>query len=266
MNPLTKFLKATKLFRQSFGTVPGVRLWLTLLKEKYLSPMMIFSVNVPGLKYPVFLRAHSSDIECFCQIFCRKELKNEIENPVRYIVDAGANIGLSSVFLANKYPNAAIDALEVSSKNLEILKLNANPYPNIHIVPKGLWGRSAMLRISNPSAEPWAFQVEETYKSDTQGIPAIGIKELLEIRRSKKEVDPIIDLLKVDIEGAEINVFDIDAKSWLPFIHCLMIELHDHFKPGCKEAVLSAIGDLNYSYKQQGEYHMYTFSNLSCKF
>jgi len=44
-----------------------------------------------------------------------------------------------------------------------------------------------------------------------------------------------IDLLKIDIEGAEKEVFE--ACDWMDNVQCLMIELHDRFKPGCSEAV-----------------------------
>ena len=49
---------------------------------------------------------------------------------------------------------------------------------------------------------------------------------------------PFIDLLKVDIEGAEKEVFG--TCDWIGSVRCLVIELHDRFKPGCREAVSSA--------------------------
>jgi hypothetical protein len=48
-----------------------------------------------------------------------------------------------------------------------------------------------------------------------------------------------IDLLKIDIEGAEKEVFEVC--DWMGDVHSLMIELHDRFKPGCSEAVAPAV-------------------------
>jgi hypothetical protein len=50
---------------------------------------------------------------------------------------------------------------------------------------------------------------------------------------------PSVDLLKVDIEGAEREVFE--NCDWMQDIRCLMIELHDRFRPGCTEAVNSVM-------------------------
>lgn len=253
MNPIKKLLTATRIFRQSFGHLPGIRLWLELLKEKWLPPQTVFSVNVPGIKHPVFLRAHTSDVEVFCQIFGHRELDHKVDFHVKYIVDAGANIGLASIFLAHKYPTVVIDAIEVSDSNIKLLRLNVSFYPNIYVVPKGLWWRSTTLRISNPSAEPWAFNVEETSEDNAQGIPAIGIDELLTQRNATE-----IDILKIDIEGAEAEVFGETNTPWMASVRCLMIELHDHFKPGCREAVLSALSPFDYTHELRGEYNIFT--------
>lgn len=257
MNPISKIIVASRLFRHRFGHVKGLRLWIELLKEKLLSPSTVFQVNVPGIRHPVFLRAHTSDVEVFCQIFGHAELDHDVNFPVSYIVDAGANIGLSSVFLVHKYPGVAIDAIEISSSNIEILQMNVSFYPKINIVPKGLWWKSSFLRIANPSAEPWAFFVEETTVDDKQGIPAIGIPELIAQRQAKQ-----IDILKIDIEGGELQVFGSPDTMWMSQVRCLMIELHDHFKPGCREAVISALRPYKYTHEQRGEYNIFTLGNI----
>ena len=114
MNPFRKFIAATSLFRNRYGQWRGVVLWLQLLREKWTPNGILFPVVVPGFLHPIYLRAHTSDVEVFCQIFVHAELEHDIKTPVDYIIDAGANIGLSSIFLAKKYPNAVIDAIEVS--------------------------------------------------------------------------------------------------------------------------------------------------------
>jgi hypothetical protein len=51
-----------------------------------------------------------------------------------------------------------------------------------------------------------------------------------------------IDLLKVDIEGAEVEVFST-ASTWIDRTEAICIELHDRFRAGCAGAFLSAVGD-----------------------
>ena len=49
-----------------------------------------------------------------------------------------------------------------------------------------------------------------------------------------------IDLLKLDVEGAEREIFDADDLDWMSITHAIMIELHDRFRPGCEAAFLNA--------------------------
>ena len=57
----------------------------------------------------------------------------------RVVVDAGANIGLSTVFFANKFPQAKIVAIEPEPSNFAMLRDNVAPYPNVTPVQAALW-------------------------------------------------------------------------------------------------------------------------------
>jgi hypothetical protein len=57
------------------------------------------------------------------------------------------DIGLASVYLANRFPNAQILALEVDAQNFELLVKNTLAYPQIKPLPKGLWNHRAKLAI-----------------------------------------------------------------------------------------------------------------------
>jgi hypothetical protein len=46
-----------------------------------------------------------------------------------------------------------------------------------------------------------------------------------------------IDLLKIDIEGAEKELFSVPCDSWLTRMRIMVIELHDHMIPGCEQAL-----------------------------
>jgi len=49
-----------------------------------------------------------------------------------------------------------------------------------------------------------------------------------------------LDLLKIDIEGAEREVFD-DSPRWIGVVNACMAELHDHLKPGCSDSFGRAV-------------------------
>lgn len=251
---IKKLRDATRDFRAVFGALSGSWLWLQLLKEKLHQQGGLFSVSVPGVKHPIWLRAGTSDVEVFCQIFVRRELGFFNSSEAKYIIDAGANIGLTSVFLANCCPNAKIDALEVEPDNLRVMQLNCAPYPNIQVVAKGLWHGVAHIKIANPSAESWAFFVHETTEDDPAAIAAVGVQQLMEQRKQAA-----IDFLKVDIEGSEVELFSGDNKPWLDAVKVLAVELHDRFRPGCSAALAEAVSGRDAVRSQHGEYHVFQF-------
>ena len=62
-----------------------------------------------------------------------------------------------------------------------------------------------------------------------------------------------IDILKVDIEGVEKEVFEGNYQYWLPKTRCLMVELHDRLTCGSSKMVFKAISEYEFAYAQSGE-------------
>jgi len=251
---IRKILDASRLFRQAHGKWRGSLLWAELLKEKFTQQGQPFSVHVPGVEHVVWLRARTSDVEVFCQIFAHREIDFYRAADPQYIVDAGANIGMTSVFLASRFPKAIIDALEVDGENIAMLKRNTAAYRNVRVVEKGLWHRTASIKILNPEASAWAFKVGETLPSEPGALSAVSVEDLL--RASGCEH---IDLLKIDIEGAEKDVFGNGNVNWIHHVRTLAIELHDRDRPGCTDAVRAVVDPLHPSVKTSGEYWIFDF-------
>lgn len=204
----------------------------------------LFPVPAPVKNGKVFVRPGTSDQDVFDEIFVIQEYELDLGCP-RFIVDAGAHIGLSAVYLAERYPEAVIVALEPEDANFELLCLNAKPYPNIRPIKAGLWSRKANLRIQNPGVETWSFRVEEDPAG--QGIPALGVEDIMrEFGVSR------IDVLKMDIEGSEVQVFH-HSKGWLGAVGSLIVELHDRFQPGCSRALEQALADFESDTTVSGE-------------
>jgi hypothetical protein len=62
-----------------------------------------------------------------------------------------------------------------------------------------------------------------------------------------------IDILKVDIEGSEKEVFELNYENWLPKCKAIVIELHDNMKQGTSKSVFKAISQYNFSFEMQDE-------------
>jgi hypothetical protein len=108
------------------------------------------------------------------------------------------------------------------------------PYPNVSVIQAGIWHKATRLKIENPQDEKWLLRVKEAEAGDAT-VNAITIGEILERSGSDR-----IDILKLDIEGAERELFSYNP-DWLDNVRLLIIETHDHLKPGCSAAVYSAV-------------------------
>lgn len=240
---------ASEKYRRRYGQIKGFLLWIHLRRHVRVTRGMLHEVSVPGFDQQIFLRAGTSDVLVFIQIFVDGELDFDMcEDPTK-IVDGGANIGLASIYFAHRFPNSRIVALEVDQSNFELLTRNTKGYPNITCVRKALWSGQAQLSIVNPADEPWAFRVGEAQKGDATSIAALGVSDLLEQFEGHR-----IDLLKIDIEGAEKEVFQNGVKDWIDCIGVIAVELHDNIVPGCSQALTKALVGRNHRMGRSGEY------------
>lgn len=185
--------------------------------------------------HPIFLRLATSDIQMFRQVFLDREYEVStcIQRPVRTILDAGANVGLASIFFAMHYPDAAVVAVEPEGSNFAVLELNLSKYPNISSVRGALWGTDDDLQIRSEGVQNCSFTVERAHGAESP-IHGFRISTLLKMHGWQD-----ISILKMDIEGAEVEVFE-DSESWASLVENIIVELHDRFRPGCTDAFLAS--------------------------
>lgn len=205
-------------------------------------------LNLPGIKHPVYFRKNSSDFTVLYTILLAKSYNVKIKQPPSVIIDAGANAGYASIYFANRFPNATIYAIEPDSGNFEMLKKNTAPYCQINCLQKAIWNKTAALTIKDDGNGEWAFSIEETTEKNKADVEAITFTDLI------KDFDlSTIDILKIDIEGSEKEVFSEGYEPWLSKTKCLIIEVHDGLKKGCSKSVFKATTSFNFSFKRSGE-------------
>lgn len=181
----------------------------------------------------MMIRSGSSDIRVFKQIF-QDEVYHFFPgdfNP-KFIVDAGANVGYSAVWFATKFPFAKILAIEPEASNFEILKVNVKSRSNIFPIKAGLWYENTFLKIYDSKLGSWAFETKIPKEGEKSDITTVTIPQLIRENNLSQ-----IDLLKIDIEGSEFELFKNQAEEWLPSVTMLMIETHDRIKPGCSKLI-----------------------------
>lgn len=243
-----------KQYIKRYGKKKGLELYHKFHSN---SPNALIEYDIPDFAHPLFLRTHTSDEPTFRQVFMNIRYEIDLPSEPKTIIDGGSNVGYASVFYSKKYPKAEILAIEPDSSNFEMIEKNTFGYPNIHKIKSAIWGKSTWLKISNPDAEKWAIEVEETKSIDEHSFQAFSISDLI----SKMGWESV-DLLKLDIEGSEISVFEKGYEEWLPKVKLLIIELHERMRPGCTEAFESAINQYNFQRSVSGENLVYTNNTL----
>lgn len=205
-------------------------------------------VYLSSIRRRITVRGATSDIRCFEKVFIDGEYHSPFEMSPKVIVDAGANIGMATLYFASRNPEANILAVEPESTNFKMLQRNCEGLRNVVLVQAALWPVSKRLQISNSANEAWAFSVSDKRTDGGLGeVSAITMEDIFGRLEGRD-----IDLLKLDIEGSERELF-LDADWWLDRIDCIVIELHDRFRPGCAKAFYSLVAKRNFIQEIRGE-------------
>ncbi len=191
--------------------------------------------------YPVWLRPGTSDAIAFRDVLLEEQYDFALDRAPRTIIDAGANIGLSSIWFSVRYPDAKIVAVEAERSNYELMVRNVAKFSNVIPLHAALWSHRGLLAVHDPGMGAWAFQTSELGEGTGSGttVESLSVRDIMDDHGIDR-----VDLLKVDIEGAEQEVFSDPASSaWIGSVDSIAIELHDRFRPGCARAFYSRVGD-----------------------
>ena len=216
--------------------------------------MKLLRINRSDCRFPFALRFPSSDIDTFEQIFVGNEYDFLVETQPKVIVDAGANIGLAAIYFANRYPEAKIIAIEPEQSNFELLKENVAPYANIIPLQVALWHKNEEIDLVDPGRGKWGFitQNKESEKNPSetpQSAICHTVKAITVDRLMDEYALDRINILKIDIEGAEKEVFS-DTASWIDKVDCIVVELHDRIRPGCLDSFYNGAKGFDHEWLQ----------------
>ena len=199
------------------------------------------------------LRVNSSDLQVYYQIFILEEYKktlNLLENknvfcsrPV--ILDIGANIGLSALYFKESLVNSKIYTCEPFHENFNRIPKQFQSYQY------ALWSKNANLKIDRSfrDGKEWSIRVLEDLKGTINGRTLDSI--MSEIKLTE------VDLLKIDIEGSEFEVFlnDKQMSQNLKKVKAIVIEIHDEC--GDRKELISFFQSCNFIYEPLGELDLF---------
>ena len=221
------------------------RLWGRIFRHR--AP---YALRSRWAEAPVWVRPESSDLAVFGQIFLEREYRGlDDVTEAGFIIDCGANVGYSAVYLLSRFPKARLVAIEPERSNFEALRRNTAAFGDrITCLQAGVWSHPAGLVVEEhdtKQGKEWAFTVREANATE---LPHVMATELTSVWRNAGS--PVISVLKMDIEGSERVVFDAPEKPWLGAVENIVIELHG---ADCSAALHRAIDGLGFAISTCGE-------------
>jgi FkbM family methyltransferase len=246
MKKVFNLLKKVFLYARLYG-ISG----LIFLGKRALFKNQVISFSHSSLRYPVYIRNNSSDMAVFGMIFNDLGYQCDVDFKPQVIIDCGANIGLAAVYFKNRFPEAKVIAIEPEKENFALMVKNLEQYPDVHCLQSGIWGENANLVVEDIGNGNWGWVVREVDAPAENTIPAVSISKIMEMYNLTA-----IDILKIDIEGSEVDVFSRNYEKWLPAVKIIIIELHDKIIQGAAKAFFETLVKYNFILAHRGECHI----------
>lgn len=135
------------------------------------------------------------------------------------ILDVGAHVGLYSL-LASAFAKEVI-AIEPHPINYHLLRINMirNDVKNVICVRKALWYQKENTFLFDANASSSYSLFPDIVSGLGHYVGTITLEEVVDCFGD-------IDLMKIDIEGAEFTIFEKLEKSILSRIHHIVFEVH----------------------------------------
>jgi FkbM family methyltransferase len=219
-----------------------VRLMRVRLSQSKIGPAVCrhrirADVDLRSLGRGVRLRSHTTDIAVLGEVLegsSYEALAGAAPRDVATIVDLGACTGLAARWLLQRFPSARLVAVEPHEGNVAVLRENLAPYPDrAMIVPACIGARERTVVMVGSREDGFSMRETDDGHGDTGVVTMEAIFEELSSDR--------IDVLKVDIEGAEEELFS-DCASWINRIGTLSVECHHPYSVGALVQRLEASG------------------------
>jgi len=164
-------------------------------------------------------------VEMFEEIFLRDQYRFAPSRPRPLILDVGSNVGLSILYFKREYPDARVVGFEPDPRTFAVLERNVrqNGLSDVTLVEAAVSdGRESLVLHADVPGSPQA--------STTSMRAATGARSTtVRADRLSRHVADEVDLLKLDVEGAEGTVLaELADAGRLPLVREIVMEYHHH--------------------------------------
>jgi len=206
--------------------------------------------QIPPLQHPLTIRRGTTDATAVTNSVIRESYAQFFPaRPVKFIVDAGAYIGDTAAWYLSTCPEATVVSLEPDEENFKLLDENCRAYgPRSIRIKAGIWPRDAFLRVDRTDDKDSiaVHEVESGKPYDCLGLAPSRIMEDAGFDQ--------IDILKCNIEGAEVPLFESDFEPWLSRTRSIYSQLHNR---AAIDAAMAATAKFGFTCRAHRTLHIF---------
>jgi FkbM family methyltransferase len=180
-------------------------------------------VRIDGVQYPLYARSGTPDaVEIVHSVIREAYGKYLPDGDVKFVIDAGAYIGDTTAWYLSKFPESRVVALEPNPESFAMLKANSAAYGSrARVINGALWFEDGELDLVFDPTTPTGNSVAQHETLGSNRCAAFSLSTILEQAGADE-----IDILKMDIEGAELEVFSKNPDPWLSRTRYITMEIH----------------------------------------
>lgn len=169
--------------------------------------------------------------------------------PNHMVLDVGANIGVFAIYLSSIAPGIHVDCYEPSPVTCE--KLNVNIKANrlerrVVSHQSAIWrddSSQMLLDYQSSGRKSFFDDTRETKKLPAERVACVTLATAIQSCSAKQ-----IDFLKIDAEGAELEIVESGSKEAWSRINKVALEYHEELRPGVKDKIVNFLRKIGFKY------------------
>lgn len=223
MSVLQKIKKLTGLLPcliTNLGIVDTFR-FLILRRRSHDKNKIIHSFSPKRLKgQTIEIRTGTTDVGSFQDFLTTRFYLPPWELPDDcVIIDLGGNIGTAAADYSATFPDARILSIEMDGENAKMARANTSKFNDrVNVIHAAIWHENGTVKYDGIGEDGFHIGVDS---ESPHSVRAITMKDLLDQEGIEK-----VDFLKIDIEGAEEQLFSKGSLDWLTQVESLGCEIH----------------------------------------
>jgi FkbM family methyltransferase len=170
----------------------------------------------------LFAGSHNDLSFGFCEMFVKEEYAASLATSTPTIVDCGANSGIALLYFKSRYPGAKVTCFEPNPTCCALIErhVRENRLSDVTLRPVacGAAPGEASFFVNATDSIVSSFDRKRARADAEIKVPVVRLSD---------EITGPVDLLKIDIEGAEWEVLeDLVGSGKISFVRAMMVEYH----------------------------------------